>query len=139
MTLVSGRRTTTRGPSSVWVRLIRAEFVRRRTTLASVRKALLLAAALLALVSCDPGYTMQIHNGCAVSMRMHLLADPGTDVERYPNVVVVAAHDDVSYSMIEEDDKSAAGVLLISGPRSGDVVRATDNAVVIPRDACPSP
>jgi hypothetical protein len=125
----------------VWASLIFARFVRRRTTFAPVSKALLLTSALFVLVSCDPGYSMQIHNGCDAQLKMDLLTDAsqlpgsGVDIRRVPDVV--PAHSDISYSVLD-DDGSAVGVFLMSGPRSGDVVRSIDNEVVIPHDACPS-
>jgi hypothetical protein len=104
-------------------------------------RTLLLAATVGALASCDSGYQLTIHSPCDRQLEVDFLADQsdlptsGIDVQR--TVEIVPANCDNAYGVLDGDD-SAIGILLMSGPRSGDVIRSFENRVIIPRDACPT-
>ena len=105
------------------------------------RRRLLLAATLGALVSCDSGYQVTVHSPCDRQLEVDFLADqsdlPGFGVDIQRIVEIVPADSDNAYGVLDGDD-SAVGILLMSGPWSGEVIRSSENTVIIPRDACPT-
>jgi hypothetical protein len=101
----------------------------------------LVTASLCAfLVACDPGYGFTVHSRCDTPVRVAFFdsnefdrATPGQ--VRYPTTV--PPHSDTTWSHIDPDIQPPYGLLLIDGPRAGDLLQSTTPEVTIPDSACP--
>lgn len=102
-------------------------------------KWLVAGVLLVAMTACDSGYGVKITNLCDLPLNVEIIADPedttGTDSSGEPAATTIAANSDTTLSTIDDDSESY-GILLVTGPRDGEVIRSSDNGVVIPTSAC---
>jgi hypothetical protein len=92
------------------------------------------------LVACDPGYGFTVHSPCDVRIRVAFFDSNEFDRATRSQVrhpTTVPPHSDTTWSTIDPDIEPPYGLLLIDGPRAGDLLQSTTPEVTIPDSACP--
>lgn len=102
-------------------------------------KWLVVGVLLVGMTACDSGYGVKITNPCDHPLDVEIIADPengtGANSSGEHAATTIAADSDTTLSTIDDDSESY-GILLLTGPRAGEVIRSSDNGVVIPSSAC---
>ena len=104
-----------------------------------------LAAAILtflglsSLAACDPGYGFRTHNPCDAPIRVTFLDSdefdqPAAELERFPTTL--PAHSDITWSTLDANINPPYGIVLVDGPRAGDIIKSQTPEVTVPVSAC---
>jgi hypothetical protein len=107
---------------------------------ATVTRWLLAGSVCALLVGCDPGYGFTVHNRCDAAIKVQFFDSNEFDRAipsrvRYPTTI--PPHSDTTWSTIDPDIEAPFGLLLIDGPRAGDLLKSATPEVAIPMSACP--
>lgn len=99
----------------------------------------LVALGLSAMTACDPGYEFRVKNPCDSAILVSFLDSDEFDLSdaensRFPTKL--PPHSDTTWTMGDSVIISPFGVLLVNGPRAGEIIQAPTPNVTIPRSAC---
>jgi len=94
-------------------------------------------ACLSGLTACDPGYGFTVHSPCDAPLRIDLRGDSGESDRMVRNAVTIEPHSSTTWSIIDADIKPPFGLLLLDGPRAGELIKSETPEVTIPESACP--
>jgi hypothetical protein len=97
----------------------------------------MVVAGLSGLTACDPGYDFTIHNPCDAPMTVDLRDSDEFGRSGTGGAVTVASHSTNSWSQIDPHINPPFGVLLLDGPREGELIESDEPDVTIPESACP--
>jgi len=99
--------------------------------------AFLLVAGLLGLTACDPGYEYTIHNPCDAPMTVDFRDSGEFGRVGTGGAVTIGPRSTSSWSRVDPDINPPFGVLLLNGPRKGELLKSAEPNVTIPESACP--
>ena len=102
-----------------------------------VPAAFVVLVSLSGLAACDPGYQFTVHNKCDTPVTVDLgdsneFNQPGTG-----GAVTMEPHSTTSWTMIDAHIIPPFGLLLLDGPRAGDLIKSETPDITIPESACP--
>jgi hypothetical protein len=102
----------------------------------SIARAFIVVACLSGLTACDPGYGFTVHNPCDAPITVDL-----RDSDEFDRVgidpVTLEPHSTNTWTQIDPDIEPPFGVLLLDGPRAGELIKPETPDVTIPESACP--
>jgi hypothetical protein len=105
----------------------------------STAGAALLACLVLVATACDPGYEFRVRNPCDTSIRVVFLDSNEfslSPLEESRLPTKIPARSDRRWSTIDPDIEPPFGVYLVDGPRAGEILKAPNPDITIPRSAC---
>ena len=93
------------------------------------------------LVACDPGYGFTVHSQCDRPVKVEFFDSNEFDRAklskvRYPTTV--PPHSDTTWSTLDPDIEPPYGLLLVNGPRAGDLLKASKPEIRLPTSVCPN-
>lgn len=96
----------------------------------------MVVACFSGLTACDPGYEFTFHNPCDAPLEIDL-----RDGDEFDGVgidpVTIEPHSTMAWSQIDPHINPPFGLLLMEGPRAGELVKSDIPEVTIPESACP--
>jgi hypothetical protein len=100
----------------------------------------MVVACLSGLTACDPGYGFTVHSPCDAPIKVDFFDSDEFDRAtlantRYPTKV--EPHSTTTWSTIDPDINPPFGLLLVDGPRAGELIKSDTPEVTIPASACP--
>jgi hypothetical protein len=115
-------------------------FKRATRDIAKCMKALratLIVACFFALAACDPGYEYTIHNPCDTPVSVDFRDSDQFGQSGTGGAVTISPHSTSSWSRADPDISPPFGVLLLDGPRAGELIKSESPDMAIPKSACP--
>jgi hypothetical protein len=94
-------------------------------------------ACLSGLTACDPGYEFTIHNPCGTRMTVDFRDSDEFGRSGTGGAVTVGPHSTTEWSVLDPDINPPFGLLLVNGPRAGELIKSEIPDVTIPESACP--
>lgn len=98
---------------------------------------MVVVASLLGLTACDPGYEFAVHNPCDAPVTVDLRDSDEFGRRGTGGAITMGPHSTNSWSMIDPHITPPFGVLLLDGPREGELIKSETAEVTIPESACP--
>jgi hypothetical protein len=87
-------------------------------------------------MACDPGYEFTVRNQCDTPMTVDLRDSDEFDRSGTGGAVTIEPHSTNSWTMIDPDIIPPFGLLLLDGPRAGDLITSEEPDIAIPKSAC---
>jgi hypothetical protein len=98
---------------------------------------MVVVACLSGLMACDPGYEFTIHNPCDTLVSVDFRDSDQFGQSGTGGAVAISPHSTSSWSRADPDINPPFGVLLLDGPRAGELIKSETPGVTIPESACP--
>jgi hypothetical protein len=106
----------------------------------SIARAFIVVACLSGLTACDPGYGFTVHSPCDAPIKVDFFDFGEFDRATPANTrysTTVEPHSTTTWSTIDPDINPPFGLLLVNGPREGELIKSETPDVTIPESACP--
>jgi len=100
-------------------------------------RAILIVVCLSALTACDPGYEFTIRNQCDTRITVDFGDSDEFGQNGLGGAVTMEPHSTVSWTVVDADVNPPFGLLLVDGPRAGDLIKSETPDVTVPESACP--
>jgi hypothetical protein len=94
-------------------------------------------AFLSGLTACDPGYTFTVHNPCNAPMTVDYGDSDEFGERGIGDAVTMEPHSTTEWTELDAHIVPPFGLLLLNGPRAGDLVKSETPDITIPKSACP--
>jgi len=97
---------------------------------------LIVVACLSGLTACDPGYGFTVHSPYDTPIEVDLL-DSDEFGRRGIDPTTIEPHSTTTWTIIDPDINPPFGLLLLVGPRAGELIKSETPDVTTPESACP--